>query len=422
MSLSNATAQSIVGFWSMETQSPFTPLERDALADALIALSAEVTVHIVPDAILSDTEKDQILSDRVLSCLDDWIAIVSRTFRRQYGLDSTWRDAQALVFPVGLNSATRQERIALPVLGAQLSDRLAAYLALNPDVSFDELENVSGLGPAGLKTLSEYSYLDRPSLGVMSPSMLAFVDRPQVSTLLELMDATDIDVAYGDWVTHTRRGPQAKGLSGASRLRTFIDFVKDQISAAPFVARGVLASEASATLERQQAMREKRAAAMSGTADLVVNDAYVATALSVIESASSDLSLMVFLGTDARAVPGGVAPDVLIEALEAANGSVDVRVILDQDDIGEPYLSKAINMPLFHRLKAAGVAVKFDAQNTLLHSKLFIADGATALVGSHNWTRSSFNNTHEISLLVQQVDVAQSYQMRFDALRASLPD
>ncbi|MEO1322356.1 MAG: phospholipase D-like domain-containing protein [Pseudomonadota bacterium] len=422
MALSNAAAQAIVETWSLSAKTPFSASEQSALVDALVALSADVTVHIVPDITLSEAEQTLILSDRALACLNDWIAIVARTFRSQFNVTESWRDAQARIFPVGLKSASRQERIDLPVLGAQLSDRLANYLALTPQARFDDLENVSGLGPAGLNKLRESSYLDRPTLGILSLSLLGFVDRPSVDTLLQVFDTSDWNIVYGDWVTHRRRDAQAASATSALRLRDFITFVADQLKATPFVARGVLASEALATAKRQIALNDRRETASTGGGELVVNDAYVETALSVIEAATTRISLMVFLGTDASPIAEGVAPDVLIDALETANGSADVRVILDQDDLDDPYLSKAINMPLFNRLKSAGVAVKFDEKNVLLHSKLLIADGATALVGSHNWTRSSFNGTHEISLLVQEPGVAQAYQDRFDAMWSTLPD
>lgn len=421
MGLSDISAKSIADSWSLLAKAPFSPIEQNALAEALIALSAEVTVHIVPDKNLTAEEQDYILSDRAVSCLEDWAAIAARTFRRQFAEDANWRAAHMEVFPVGLKSATRQERIDLPVLGGQLSDRLARYLVQNPDATFDDLENVSGIGPAGLNTLRESSYIDRPSIGVLSPTIQAFVDQPDIETLIQLFDTTDFTIVYGDWNTHRRRDLLMADTGSAQRLRTFIAFVTEQMKSAPFVARGVLASDAIATAERQKALKEKRDSATTGKVDLVINDAYAEAALSMIESATTSVSLMVFLGTDASPVLGGVSPEVLIDALESANESLDVRVVLDQDDIDDPYLSKAINMSLFNRLKAAGVAVKFDEQNVLLHSKLLIADGSTALVGSHNWTRASFTGTHEVSLLLQQVEIAQTYQDRFDALWVSLP-
>ncbi|MEO1662632.1 MAG: phospholipase D-like domain-containing protein [Pseudomonadota bacterium] len=422
MPLNDATAHSQVEQWSAAADQAFAADEIEALVAGLIDLAAETTSRLVEDIAISDAHKQEVLLQRATAYLEDWIAIAARTIRGQFDTDPSWRKAPPTPdFPVGLRSANKTEMTDLPVIGDSLADKIAQYLTLNPQAEMSDLLEIKGIGATGLKALKATSYLDHPTFALLSPALLNFVAAPNVSSLIQVFDSGDTRLEYGDWTTHLRRGEADEIAPTAARLLELIDFAAESAKALPFASRGALASDASARLERHKLWAAKRDNQVEGTASLVVNDSYVAAAQSMIEAATDSLSLMVFLGTDAAARPGGVAPDVLIDALEIASQTVQVRVILDQDDVDDPYLSKVINLPLLNRLEAAGIPVKFDEKNVLLHSKLLIADEASVLVGSHNWTRSGFNTTHEVSLRADQPDIARAYQARFDTLWAALP-
>ena len=414
------SAEQEVSRWASSVAIDTTPPERDALKAALIALSAHTTTHIVDDTALTVADTQSILLDRVTTYLEDWLALAALSLRRQLPMDADWQATATEDLPIGLRSASVQERIDLPVIGVQLEKKLAQYLAQHPEVAFDDLTEINGIGAAGLKKLSEVSYLDRPVLSLLSPTLLRFLKSPDIVTAIALLDASDLHLAYGDWLTHLRRGVPNDGVNWAARWLAFLEFLTGQMKVEPHVARSVLASEALARVQRGELLAQTRANAEIGEADLVVNDAYVEAALSLIEGATTSLSLMVFLGTDSEPFAGGAAPEVLIEALEAASANVQVRVILDQDDLDDPYLSKVINQPLLNRLQAAGIPVKFDEKNVLLHSKVLIADSERVLVGSHNWTRSGFTSTHEVSVRATQIALVHRYQARFDALWGAL--
>lgn len=422
MPLNDATARALVLQWSASATQAFPSNEIELLIAELIALSAQTTTRIVEDVPLSDAQQQDILSHRAQRYLEDWIGMAARALRRQFDTAPQWRQtASTNDLPVGLRSASKAEKIDLPVIGDSLAERIDRYLVQNPTAEMEDLLNVKGIGATGLKALKATSYLDTPTCALLSPTLLNFVRTPSIDTLIQVFESSDMRLEYGDWITQLRRSASTAGASTAARLLEVIAFAEERARALTFVDRGVLASDALAKIERHETWKAKRATQVSGPASLVVNDAYVAAAQDMIESATTSLSLMVFLGTDSSAHPGGVAPDVLIDALELASQSLHVRVILDQDDIDDPYLSKAINLPLLNRLKAAGIPVKFDEKNVLLHSKLLIADEESVLVGSHNWTRTGFNNTHEVSVRADQAGLARAYQARFDTLWDALP-
>lgn len=422
MPLIDAIAHQIVAQWSGAASAPFANDEAEALALALVALSDAVTVTVIEDVPLTAAQVQSILSARAIDYLDDWVAIAALGLRRQFETTAVWRKTDTPALPVGLRSATLQEKIDLPVVGTQLAKRLSEFFATNADVTFEDLKQIPGIGETSIRKLQTTSYLDRPSFSFLSPTLLDLIERPGVTTLVSVFETTDAHLVFGDWLTHMRRRDQLGSATTAERLRGFVEFATGRAKAAPIVARGVLASDALARLDRAAQLESVRSMATTGQADLVVNASYVDAARAMIESASSSLCLMVFLGTDAAPIDDGVGPETLIEALEAASQNVSVRVILDQDDVDDPYLSKAINLPLLNRLKAAGIPVKFDGENVLLHSKVLVADTETVLVGSHNWTRSGLNGTHEVSVRAKSDELAQSFQARFDAMWAALPD
>lgn len=141
-----------------------------------------------------------------------------------------------------------------------------------------------------------------------------------------------------------------------------------------------------------------------------------------IEASNSSIYLMMFLGTASAGNPQHAGPLELIIALEtaAANG-IDVRVILDQCDVGQTYKSLLINSPLVQRLLNTPVKVKFDKKDILLHSKVLNIDQDKVVLGSHNWTFNSFYHTNELSVYFEQNESAQVYQNRFLELWNALP-
>jgi phosphatidylserine/phosphatidylglycerophosphate/cardiolipin synthase-like enzyme len=196
----------------------------------------------------------------------------------------------------------------------------------------------------------------------------------------------------------------------------------EQATRASSVAGGVLASRARRWLARHRLRDGLLAGARPAGGAVLVNEAYLASARRLLENAADAANLLVFLGTANPGDPLHPGPLQLVEAMEAAAArGVTVRAILDQDDGGAPYGSVFINRPLVERFRANGVGVKFDREDVLLHSKVLIVDRTAAIVGSHNWTGASLNDTHELSLLVEAPEVASQFDDRFQSLWDQLP-
>ena len=78
-----------------------------------------------------------------------------------------------------------------------------------------------------------------------------------------------------------------------------------------------------------------------------------------------------------------------------------------------------INSPARTFLTASGIAYRFDASETLLHSKFVLTDGICSAVGSHNWSAGSYFPFDDLTLLIASSTFHQQMKTRFDGLWAN---
>jgi phosphatidylserine/phosphatidylglycerophosphate/cardiolipin synthase-like enzyme len=110
----------------------------------------------------------------------------------------------------------------------------------------------------------------------------------------------------------------------------------------------------------------------------------------------------------------------LLDQLVAAHGrGVAVRVLTDSDRTEDPYLSTVINGPAIAVLRDAGVPVRVDTPEALLHSKFLVIDDDLAVVGSHNWSAGSYFTFDDLSLVLRTTGLAGELRARFDGLWAA---
>ncbi len=105
--------------------------------------------------------------------------------------------------------------------------------------------------------------------------------------------------------------------------------------------------------------------------------------------------------------------DQLINALiDAKQRGVDVEVILDQNvDFVQrrstsDWEAKIKSIKAYKRLKEAGVKVYYDEPVRYTHAKTIIIDKNIAILGSTNWTESSFNKSNEVNVLIKSKGLA----------------
>ena len=117
---------------------------------------------------------------------------------------------------------------------------------------------------------------------------------------------------------------------------------------------------------------------------------------------SIDLAMFVFkIGKGKNNRPAKIR-DALIRA---ATRGVKVRVYLERSGYDDK-LNKT-NRKVADQLTAGGVRVIFESPKTTTHNKMVVVDRRYAIIGSHNFTQSALKYNHELSLLVDDLNLAE---------------
>ena len=102
--------------------------------------------------------------------------------------------------------------------------------------------------------------------------------------------------------------------------------------------------------------------------------------------------------------------DALAEAmLDRARDGVTVHAVLDE---GQANASGAE----FSRLQQAGLDVRLERSDGLLHHKVIVIDGETVITGSYNFTRSAEEQNDEAVLILHDSELARQYLEEFETL------
>jgi len=97
-----------------------------------------------------------------------------------------------------------------------------------------------------------------------------------------------------------------------------------------------------------------------------------------------------------------------------AQNNIKMRVLLSKEGRGSSLT--AINMQAKQFLSEAGVRVKFGYTYPIVHSKLWIFDNETFILGSHNLSSRSITVNWETSIFVKSKAGALEFSRYFDSL------
>jgi len=100
--------------------------------------------------------------------------------------------------------------------------------------------------------------------------------------------------------------------------------------------------------------------------------------------------------------------DALVDAQQRG---VRVRAVFDEsqaDAAGGEYAA----------LRKAGMEVRLDGNDGLMHEKVIVVDGQSVALGSYNFTRSADENNDENLLIVHDAGIAQAYLAEFERIFA----
>ncbi|HEX7705180.1 MAG TPA: phospholipase D-like domain-containing protein [Thermoanaerobaculia bacterium] len=105
-------------------------------------------------------------------------------------------------------------------------------------------------------------------------------------------------------------------------------------------------------------------------------------------------------------------PDARDALVAAVKRGVEVRVMIPSTEATDAKLVSHASHHHYGTLLKGGVRI-FDYEQTLLHQKVFVIDGAWASIGSTNFDDRSFEINEEVSLVVWDEQIAQQLEATF---------
>lgn len=295
---------------------------------------------------------------------------------------------------VAINRASRDELLPLPVIGAAIADAIIDERRARGPFSNagDLMERIDGIGPTNIAELAPWLDFRPPEPGEAPVRLTGDFDSDfpaLVRALAGREDWTGLMEALEMMATSAAGDPHPS----VSRGR-----VRDLVGATP-------------------AISDLPGLEDADWAGILLSDQFVHAVSRFIDGAGSRVDVCVFHMTVPRPTDG---THKLLDSLADAKGrGVAVRVLLDQDRVSDPYRSTVINSPARTWLAAQGIPCRFDTEERLLHSKFVVIDGDLAVVGSHNWTKTSLVRMEDLSLVIRSATFARGLRRRFSALWAS---
>jgi phosphatidylserine/phosphatidylglycerophosphate/cardiolipin synthase-like enzyme len=137
---------------------------------------------------------------------------------------------------------------------------------------------------------------------------------------------------------------------------------------------------------------------------LLKNQEYFPTLIKVIDEAKTEIFISIFLFK--AGVKKNSYPDKIVEHLaQAVKRGVRVAVILENSGGHDRKLDQD-NGRTRDILMRYGVEVYYDSPRKTTHTKLVVIDQRFVMLGSHNFTQAALKHNNEISVLLDQPDMA----------------
>lgn len=124
-----------------------------------------------------------------------------------------------------------------------------------------------------------------------------------------------------------------------------------------------------------------------------------------IADATREVVISMFL-FKARPDSSNRANMILKDLITAQKRGVRVRVLLEKTGKRGNSLNRD-NLATSKRLRQYGVQVVFDSPDTTTHTKAIVIDKRFIFIGSHNLTHSALFHNHELSVLIDNPDLAR---------------
>jgi phosphatidylserine/phosphatidylglycerophosphate/cardiolipin synthase-like enzyme len=138
----------------------------------------------------------------------------------------------------------------------------------------------------------------------------------------------------------------------------------------------------------------------AGKVTMLTDSAYYDQLMNLVKSSGKGDTLDVVMYCISND-PKDTKTQALLAELEAAQKrGCTIKMYLEQDASGfAPGITRD-NIKVAERLKQSGIEVHFDEPDQITHAKGIVKNGTIALMGSSNWTKSDFDERHQVNWLI----------------------
>ena len=157
-------------------------------------------------------------------------------------------------------------------------------------------------------------------------------------------------------------------------------------------------------ITQAQSLNSSVKATNSQTIRILADGDYFPALMELLDHSSLSIDLTMFIFKTGKS-KGNRPAQIRDGLIRANNRGVKVRVFLERSGYDEQ-LNKS-NRKVAGELSAAGVMVIFESPKTTTHNKMVVVDHRYAIVGSHNFTQAALKYNHELSLLIENRELAE---------------
>jgi len=151
----------------------------------------------------------------------------------------------------------------------------------------------------------------------------------------------------------------------------------------------------------------------------LVNREYFPSLIDRIDQADTSIKILMYLFIPPKKGDPTVGPKGIRDhLLQAAERGVTIDVVLSLKDAPSPELS-ITHISMLKQLQHSNIRGFIHDGASKLHTKMLLIDRKEAIVGAHNWTYSSINNSHEVSLWIRSDQPMTKFHQWFDRIRSS---
>jgi hypothetical protein len=412
----------MVSGWSAKLS--WSPAELDEAARLLLAISKANGGEVLPDVKLDPAMADDFALRRANDALARRVMPYAGTLRAQLAHPKYYRalDKQAKhLLPelaahewldcIDMNTADADTLCRLPKISRPLAQLIISHRRRKGAFTdLEQLKNIEGITEATLNGFKYHVSLTSPQpVKFMTPQLAAFISEPTFKNYV-----ASVVEGKGSliWSTDKKQKP-------VTHLLAELKSALQEVEANKYgVAKNLHYTRASQVLlDHQRREKAKKIAANQAlkinTGALLPDALYLTLVNSLLGRASRSIHVMMFF---MKYEEGSTyIANALVDALIAARKKgLDVKVILDKDAKDDVAKSALINESVFQVLKKNQVAVVYDGEGRMTHSKLVVVDGRHVVLGSHNWTGGSLLAYDDTSVYIESEELGQKYQQVFD--------